>query len=565
MADLKSFIEEHREIWEVPGCAVGAIKGDEVVLNDGFGVRDLNGGSLADNKTLFGIGSTTKSFTATAVGAMVDDGLVDWHTPVREYIPNFRMHDPVATDRITPLDLLCHRTGLPRHEFTWIASPEKSRAELVSQLRHLPLSKDIRQVFQYCNLGYVTAGYLVEAVTGMTWEEYLKTRLLKPLGMDNTNFSVAEMTRSENHSKPHERRDGSVTEIPFRVIDSTGPAGSINSSTNEMLQWLKVNLNGGKLGEDEVISPATIRQTQSPQIVTSFGAGGDSEMSSIGYGLGWMIGTYRGHRVVQHGGGVDGFLTECMMLPDDGIGLVVLTNSTSASLGPVIAYRIIDELLGLESIDWHTKIKERRDSAQSMAKEAKKVAKRVETPIPRALEEYAGDYFHPGYGKFTIREDAGKLVPEFGTMKIDLTHRHYEVFDLEWRELTDQTHIFALTFQTDPEGDVVSLTIPFEAAVDPIKFERQPDARGRDPEVLRKLTGTYVMGPIELLIELKGDDTLTASAMGQPGAELIPKKGLRFVPKGGEGQSLEFVLDKDGSVEKVIVQPAGVFTPKIEE
>lgn len=566
MADLKSFIEEHREIWEVPGCAVGAVKGDEIVLNDGFGVRDLNGGPPVDNRTLFGIGSTTKGFTSAAVGAMVDDGLVDWQTPVRDYMPSFRLHDPVATDRITPLDLLSHRTGLPRHEFSWMAHPEKSRAELVAQLRHLPLSRDIRQTFQYCNLGYLTAGYLIEVVTGMTWEEYVSTRLLKPLGMDDTNFRVSDMTRSDNFSKPHERRGETVVEVPYRVIDQTGPAGSINSSTTDMLNWVRVNLGGGKLGDSEVISPATVRRMHSAQMVTGgFGGGEFTEVTSFAYGLGWMIGDYRGHRLVQHGGGIDGFLTECMLLPDDGIGLVVLTNSTSSSLGPVISYRILDELLGLEPVDWHQRIKERRDRARGGAKEARAAAPRKQTPIPRPLDEYAGEYEHPGYGKFTIKVDGDKLVPEFGTLKIDLVHRHFDVFDLEWRELTDDVTIFALTFQTSPEGDVSALTVPFEPSVDPIRFERQPDARGRDPKVLQGLTGTYVMGPIEIVVEMKGEDTLTVSAMGQPGAELVPGRGLRYTVKGAQGGSIEFVLSEDGTVQKVVVQPTGVFTPKIEE
>jgi CubicO group peptidase (beta-lactamase class C family) len=564
---LKSFVEKHREIWEVPGCAVGAVKEDEIVLNEGFGLRDVGAGTPADNKTLFAIGSTTKAFTAAAVGAMVDDGLIDWDKPVRDYMPGFQLHDPVATERVTPLDLLSHRTGLPRHEFSWMASPEKSRAELVAQLKHLPLSRDIRQVFQYCNLGYLTAGYLIEVVTGMTWEEYVSTRLLKPLGMDDTNFSVGDMTRGANFSKPHERRGESVIEIPFRVIDQTGPAGSINSSTTDMINWLRVNLSKGKFGDSEVISPATVRRMQSPQMVTGgFGGGMDSEIKSFAYGLGLMVGEYRGHRLIQHGGGIDGFLTEFMFAPDDGIGVVVLTNSTSSSLGPVISYRVLDELLELEPIDWQTRIKERRDQAQGGAKEARAAAKRKNTPIPRPLDEYAGDYDHPGYGRFTISVDGDKLVPKFGTLKIELVHRHYEVFDLEWRELTEDVTIFPLTFLTSPEGDISSLTVPFEASVDPIKFDRQPDALGSDPAVLRNLTGTYVMGPIELVVELKGEDTLTVSAMGQPGQELEPTRGLRFEPKGARGAaSVEFVLAEDGSVEKVVIQPTGVFTPKTED
>lgn len=561
METLRAFIEEHLQIWEVPGCAVGAVKGGEVVLNEGFGLRDVGAGLPVTPKTLFAIGSTTKAFTAAAVGAMVDDGLIEWDKPVRDYIPGFRLHDPVATERITPLDLLSHRTGLPRHEFAWMAHPERTRAELVSRLKFLPPSKDIRETFQYCNLGYVTAGHLVEVVTGMTWEEYVTTRLLKPLGMDDTNFRVSDLIRADDYSKAHERRNGPVIEIPYRVIDETGPAGSINSSITNMLNWVRVNLDGGRIGDVDVVTSSTIRKMQSPQMVLGGGAARIfPEVSMFAYGLGWMIGEYRGHRLVEHGGGIDGFLTELMLLPDDGAGLVVLTNSTSSSLGRVIAYRLLDEFLGLEPLPWHDRIKSRRDAALGGMKEARAASPRIETPVPRKLEEYIGDYSHPGYGTFTIDLEDGKLVPRFGTLKIDLVHRHFDVFDLEWRELTDDVTIFPLIFQTAPEGDVIALTIPFEPLLDPIRFERQPETV--DPETLKSLTGTYVMGPIEIVVALKGEDTLTVAEPGSPPGDLVPEKGLRFSVKGGGRQTIEFVLASDGAVEKVIIQPAGVFTPK---
>lgn len=558
---LKTLIEEHRVAWEVPGCAVAAVKGDEVVLNEAFGLRNVDRQLPVTTSTLFAIGSTTKAFTAAAVGAMVDDGLIEWDTPLRDLIPGFRLHDAVATERITPQDLLSHRTGLARHEFAWMAHPERTRADIVSRLRHLPLSKDIRQVFQYCNLGYVTAGHLIEVVTGMTWEEYVTTRLLKPLGMDHTNFSVYDSQRSEDFSKPYERRQGSVVEIPFRVIDSAGPAGSINSCTTDMLAWIQTNLNQGNSGESPVIRQDTLRRMQSPQMVVDEGTT-FPEVVHYAYGLGWMIGHYRGHRLVEHGGGIDGFLTELMLLPEDGIGLVVLTNSTTSSLGKEIAYRVMDELLGLEPLPWHERLKERYDAAQGGMKEAREASVRLEAPLPRANDEYVGEYEHPGYGTFTIALEDGRLVPRFGTLKIDLTHRHFDVFDLEYRELSEDVIVFPLTFETGPDGDVVALTVPFEPSVDAIRFVRKPDPRGSDPELLRTLVGTYVMGPIELEVTLKTDSTLTVAEQKSPAVELVPRRDLRFGVKGSVSGTVEFVLASDGSVEKVIVQPTGVFVPK---
>lgn len=558
--DLDGFIEEQRALFEVPGCAVGAIAGDEVALNKGFGTRLLGADVPVSTRTLFPIGSTTKAFTAAAVGALVDDGLIEWDRPLREYIPGFAMHDPVATERISILDLLSHRSGLPRHEFAWLGNPERSRGDLVRRLRHLPLSKDIRQSFQYSNLGFVTAGYLVEVVTGSTWEEYVATRLLKPIGMERTNFSVEDVLRADDFSKPHERRGGSVVEIPFREFDQVGPAGSINSCADEMLAWLRVHLTGGKAGETAVITPDSIARMHMPQMVIpedrTF-----PEVTQFAYGLGWLIGQYRGHRVVSHKGGIDGFLTECMLLPDQGIGVVVLTNCWS-ELGPAVAFRIFDELLGLEQIDWSARLKEHADAAREGQKQAKDERPRVEgAALLRPLEEYAGDYEHPGYGTISVAVEGDGLKPTFGNLQLSMTHRHFDVFDLEWRELVEQDIRFVLTFLTGPDGDVVALTVPFEDTVDPIRFDRQPDPRASDPRVLDGLTGRYEMGPVELVVARKGEHALTVATPGSPAADLLPGRGLRFSVKDA-GLTVEFVLDDAGRVEKLVVQPLGVFLPK---
>ncbi|MGH9198953.1 MAG: DUF3471 domain-containing protein, partial [Acidimicrobiia bacterium] len=328
--------------------------------------------------------------------------------------------------------------------------------------------------------------------------------------------------------------------------------------------WLRVNLNIGQDESAPTIAPATLRTMQGPQMVMGgMGGGIFPEISHYAYGLGWMIGQYRGHKQIEHGGGIDGFLTELMLLPDDNIGLVVLTNSTSSTVGKVIAYRVMDELLGLEPIDWHGRIKERYDAAHGGMKQARQARQRVDAPLPRAVEEYAGEYEHPGYGTFSIEVDKDRLVPRFGTLVIELVHRHFDVFDLEWRELTDDVTIFPLSFETGADGDVVGLSVPFEPSLDPIRFVRQPDARGKDPRVLKTLVGTYVMGPIDLEVKLKGESTLTvSSSMGGPAAELVAGRGLKFSVKGGGAQTVEFVLTDKGEVEKLVLQPAGVFTPK---
>jgi hypothetical protein len=281
------------------------------------------------------------------------------------------------------------------------------------------------------------------------------------------------------------------------------------------------------------------------------------------YGLGWMIGRYREHRLAQHAGGIDGFQTECMLLPDNGIGVVVLTNTSSSAMAPVVAYRVLDELLGLEPHDWFADIKPRFDAAMAGMKEARGARRVVPgAPPPRPLDSYAGEYEHPAYGRLSISVDGDTLRPRLGTMDLSLAHRHYETFDLEWHELGDQSMLFPLMFVSDPDGDITALTVPFEPSVEPLRFDRLPDAQPRDPEVLRRLCGTYTMGPIEIVVAQQNDDTLTVTAPGAPPLELLPGRGLRFEVKGQPAITAEFELDETGTAVRLVAQPLGIFRRK---
>jgi CubicO group peptidase (beta-lactamase class C family) len=556
------FVAGQLAAWEVPGCAIAAVRGGDVVLATGQGLRDLGAELPVTADTLFAIGSTTKAFTAATVGALVDDGVLEWERPLRDYLPEFRLHDPVATDRLSVIDLLSHRSGLPRHDLAWLGHPGRSRADLVRRLRFLPLSKDVRQEFQYCNLGYLVAGHLVEVLCGAPWEDYLRTRLLAPLGMGHSNLSVDDMRADPDHSTGYERRQGVVVPVPPRPVTAMAPAGAINSCAADMARWLLAQLGGGQVDGQAVISPGTVARQHTPHMLVpedrTFPAS-----TRYAYGLGWMIGRYRDHRLAEHGGGIDGFVTECMLLPDDGIGVAVMTNTSSSAMAPVVAYRVLDELLGLEPLDWFSSFKARFDAAMAGIREARGARRVVrEAPLPRPLDAYAGEYEHPGYGTLTITVTGDTLQPRLGTMDLSLAHRHYETFDLEWHELGDQSHIFPLMFLSDPDGDITALTVPFEPSVGPLRFDRRPDARARDPQVLRRLCGTYTMGPIEVVVALKGDHVLTVVVPGAPPFELQARQGLRFEVKGQPGITAEFELDETGAVDRLVAQPLGIFRPK---
>ena len=217
--------------------------------------------------TLFAIGSATKAFTAATVGALVDDGLLEWERPLRDYLPELRLHDPVVTDRLSVVDLLSHRSGLPRHDLAWLGHPGRSRAEMVRRLRFLPLSKDLRQAFQYCNLGYLVAGHVVEVLSGTPWEDYLRTRLLTPLGMGRSNLSADDMLADPDHATAYERRQGAVVPVPLRPVTAMAPAGAINSCAADMARWLLAQLSGGQVDGQAVMSPGMVARQHAPHMV----------------------------------------------------------------------------------------------------------------------------------------------------------------------------------------------------------------------------------------------------------------------------------------------------------
>jgi len=557
---VEQFVVDQLAAWEVPGCAVAAVRGGRVELAGGWGLRNREAGLPVTRDTLFAIGSVTKAFTATTVGALVDEGLLAWDRPLRDYVPGVRLADPNASDRLTIADLLAHRSGLPRHDLTWLGQPGRSRAEIVRSLRFLPLSRDLRQEYQYCNLGYLAAGHVVEVLSGVPWEDFVRGRLLEPLRMSRTNLSVDEMLADDDHAAAYTRRGGVIAEVPQRPLPAVAPAGAINSSAADLTRWLLAQLAGGQLDGATVMSPATATRQLTPHMLMPE-AGELPGLTQYAYGLGWAIGRYREHRMAMHDGGIDGFTTHCVLLPDDGVGVVVLTNTSASLMHLTVAYRVLDELLGAEPLDVFGFLKPRFDAAMAGVREAG-AARRVVPGAPpaRPLAGYAGDYEHPGYGILAIALHADVLQPSLGTMDLSLPHRHYETFDLEWHEMGDQPTVFPLTFLAGPDGDVNALTVQLEPLVEPLRFDRRPDPPGA--EILRRLCGTYAMGPIEVTVALRGERTLTVTAPGSPPLDLVPAGGLRFGVRDQPAITAEFELDDNGAVTRLIAQPLGIFLPR---
>ncbi len=564
---IDAFILSVMEEWKVPGLAIAVIKDDRVILSKGYGYRDVEKKLPVTPRTLFAIGSITKSFTVTILGMLVDEGKLDWDTPVREYLPDFRLYDPIATEHMTIRDLVTHRSGLPRHDLVWYGS-HLSREEMVRRLRYLKPSKEFRSAWQYQNLMFMTAGYLAGRVMGTRWEELVRQRIFQPLGMRASNFSVTDAQRSDDFALPYDKVNDRIERIPFRNIDEIGPAGSINSNVEEMIRYVQFHINKGTYGGRQLLSRRNAEQMQTPQMVMpgSIQKLIYDERGLASYGLGFMITTYRGHKVVTHGGGIDGFISLLSFMPDEKIGMIVLTNLSGANPVPIIVARnVYDRLLGLEPIDWANRIKEEQEKAKKAEEEAKKkrlAARREGTSPSHPLPEYAGRYEHPAYGTIRIEVKGSKLILSFREWTAPLRHVHYDIFRIPEAPRNPLGNM-TVTFSYNKRGDIDRLAIPLERNVADIVFARVADESMRERSFLEPLVGTYELGSITVTVALRGEHTLTLTVPGQPTYELVPTRGTSFDIKGLHGFSVKFEKDASGAVTQLIIyQPNGTFVAK---
>ena len=565
LAGLDEFVAGAMKDWKVPGVAVAVVKDGQVILSKGYGTRDADKQLPVTPKTLFAIGSITKSFTVTALGMLADDGKLDWDKPVREYLPEFRLYDQVASDHMTPRDLVTHRSGLPRHDALWYNSTF-TRREMIERLRYLEPSKDFRSTWQYNNLMFLTAGYLAGQLAGTSWEELVRARIFGPLGMTGSNFSVTDSQKSPDFAQPYATVKEEIKKIPFRGIDEMAPAGSINSNIEDMTRYLLFHMNQGKAGERQLLSATNAQQMQSPQMVIP-GALRYPEIGHSAYGMAFVVSSYRGHKMVQHGGAIDGFIALLTFLPQDNIGVVVLTNSTVRALPNVITYNVFDWLLGAEPAPWSARLQELQKKEEESEEEAKKkgyTPRKEGTEPSHPLADYAGEYEHPGYGvaAFAVAEDKAGLKITYNRLTSPLRHFHYDVFEVPENPL-DPFEKAKVQFLMSVNGDIDRVLVPLEPNVKEIVFTRRAEKKMRERSFLEPLAGEYTLGPTTVSVTLKGEDTLVLVVPGQPPYELVPTRGLSFDLKGLTGFSIEFKKDAAGAVtEAVFYQPNGTFVAK---
>src|SRR5438132_390099 len=548
--------------WKVPGVALAVVQDGKVIYAKGYGYRDLEQKLPVTTATLFPIGSITKSFTALTFAILKSEGKVDWDKPVRSYLPEFQMNDPVASEQATPRDLFAHRTGLPRHDLVWYSS-DFSREDLVGRLHDLKPNKGFRSAYQYNNLTVMTMGYLEGKLTGLGWEGSIREKIFAPLGMSHSDLSVADIERADDHALPYELKKEVVTKVPFHNIDAIGPAGAINSSVDDMAHYLIFQLGEGRYDGKPIVAESNLREMHSPQTAIpdpppAFSLPG---LGHFSYGLAWVVTSYRGHNLVWHNGGIDGFYALLSMLPEDHMGVVVLTNLPHGQTPEVLAYNVYDHLLGLDPLPWFDRFKELEAKGKQQEEEGKKnkqTDRKMGTHPSHNLSEYAGEYENSGYGKIRVNQKGDSLeltVNQAGPWPLD--NYHYDVFQVP----EDSDSVAAgekFQFEMNKKGDIDRVSAALEPSLgEDIVFTRAPEKIAAD--VLQSVTGDYVLNGQAVSVALIGG-LLRLTVPGQPQYELVPTKGLSFDVKGLPGFSIEFQKDATGKIsEAVFDQPNGVF------
>lgn len=434
--------------FQVPGLSLAIVKDDQVIFARGYGQRAPGEPALIDEHTTFAIASISKSFTSTALAMLVDESLLCWDDPARAYLPGFDLMDPFAAREIRVRDLLIHNSGLPEVSggTIWYGS-DLGREEVVRRLRFLRPNAGFRSRYAYQNVMYLAAGQIIPALTGLSWDDFLLERVFRPLGFLDSAPNYALGMQNPNRAAPHARlpyaSSGLVLPVPYRDHDNVGPAASVHASAWDLAQYLRLHLNGGSFEGAQLVRPETAAELHSSQTIiplSQFNGGQMGQTTKFAsYGMGWRVFDFRGRKMVQHSGGVDGMRTLVTMLPEERLGVVALTNAESALTYPV-TYRVVDDFLGTPSFDWaagYLQGMQKNLQEWDVFEQGILSARARGTQPSLPLEACAGRYPSPLVDALELTIEDQRLVlrfPHTPAFTADLEHWHYDTFRLNWRD-----------------------------------------------------------------------------------------------------------------------------------
>jgi len=565
LAGFDAYMTQVMRDWNVPGIGVGVVVKNKLVFARGYGYRDYGNKLPFTPTTVVPIASNTKLFTVMAMGLLVDEGKIDWDKPVRQFVPSVQFNNDELNASVTVRDMLAHRTGVTRHDMIWYKSPF-TRQQLFERLKYLEPSQPMRTTFLYNNLMYGASGYIIELLSGKTWEQFVQGRIFQPLGMTSTVFSIDDVIKQSDHGVPFtERRDSdSLYAIPYyREQGAIGPAGAINSNIQDLSHWLIALMNAGRFEGRQVIPAGVVKATLEPSIAmpnTTLEAFGWGELLNAAYGMGRWTASYRGHLLAYHGGDINGFHSQISYMPSDSVGVIVLViGDHAAPLYNVVSYNVYERLLGLDQTPWSQRLNDARKKAKQagMAARAQAGGGQVKGTRPsHPLDDFVGEFENQAYGVVAISKQGTGLRFSFHQIDLPLTHFHYDRFDTPDDEANGK---WSVNFATNPQGEIDKAVMSLDQAE--VAFVRRVPAELSAPATLRQYAGTYVTPTgASFAVVLKEDGTLGIQFPGQPLQALLPWRPQRFKVKEFSDMTIEFVLEGGKVKAMTQISPSGRYT-----
>ncbi len=558
------------EATKAPGFSVAIVEGDKVIFTKGFGYKDYENKTPVDANTLFAIGSSSKAFTSAILGKLRAEKKLSFNDSPRKYIPELEFHNDDMNNNIIIKDLMRHSTGLPRHDFSWYLFPTHNKDSLLLRVKHQEPFTGIRQQWYYNNFMFLAQGVIAEKITGKSWEDNISNHFFTPLGMTRSNSTIAEMKSASNAAFGYQlKEDGTISKMDYYDIAGMSPAGSINSSANDMSKWLITWINKGKYNEKEIIPESYLREAMSSQMVIGGALPSQKtpDMHFANYGYGWMLSSYKGHYRVEHGGNIDGFSANVAFFPSDKLGIVVLTNQNTSAATGIVRNIIADRMLKVNKTDWvkrYTDGQEKAKKAKEKSDSEKSSSNIKNTKPSHVRADYTGDYYNPGYGKFEVftKNDSLFLYATDKSKQLYLKHYHYDVFELfdaKDGKVDTSGDGLKISFATNESGDISNALLKIEPTLDAISFKHTPKTIDVNAETLKQYVGEYEVSGTTIKIYTK-ENVLYLFVPGQPEYELIATGEHKFSFKALEGFKVEFKNAEKGIFKEMIaIQPNGTF------
>ena len=473
---VEKTITKAMNTFQVPGVAVAIVKNDQVVFSQGFGVIESGKNAKVNGDTLFGIASNTKAMTAALLASLVDEGKLSWRTKVIDIIPEFQMPDAYVTREFTIIDLLSHNSGLGLGAGDLTIWPETTLTtdDVIKALKHLPQVSSFRSEFAYDNLMYVIAGEVIARITGKSWQTNIEQRIFNELGMKNTRSTFSAINKNnKNVARAHVPLEGELNVVGGNFLEKFSSAGSVASSVNDMALWLKAQLKQGVYfeGKNNSQQKRLFSEQQSNAmwqartlLPVSQSAQKNDKTHFSAYGLGWFLNDYHGVKLIHHSGGILGMVSKVVIVPEENLAMVILTNQQSGYAFNAIYRQILNEYMALPEKDWvdyYAAMQQKRlaNEKSRLAKAAANVAKDSKPSLP--LASYAQTYTDNWYGDINITKAGNTLTMQFSNtpeLRGTLEHYQYNTFIVRWNDRTLEADAF-VNFNLNPDGSINYVTM----------------------------------------------------------------------------------------------------------